>query len=86
MKTIKATKLKEVLSSKGVDEGFIDRIFHRIEKAKTDNKLKQIEKDIEASKQKVVQIDKEQKDLLIKAYGSLDKVPDSMLKKFKVKK
>ena len=86
MKTIKAAKLKEVLSSKGVDEGFIDRIFKRIKKAKTDDRLKQIEKDIESSKQKVVQIDKEQKDLLIKTYGSLDKVPDFMLKKFKVKK
>ena len=49
MKTIKATKLREVLSSKGVDEGFIDRIFHRIQKAKTERKLKQIEKDIEQS-------------------------------------
>ena len=35
---------------------------------------------------KKINIDKEQKELLIKAYGSLDKVPDSMLKKFKVKK
>ena len=54
--------------------------------AKNANKLRQIEKEIEESKQKVVQIDKEQKDLLIKTYGSLDKVPDFMLKKFKVKK
>ena len=46
MKTIKATKLREVLSSKGVDEGFIDRIFKRIQKAKTElvnlNRLKRI--------------------------------------------
>ena len=66
MKTIKATKLREVLSSKGVDEGFIDRIFHRIQKAKTDSKLKQIEKDIEASKQKVKDMSKEQEKILIK--------------------
>ena len=49
--------------------------------AKKANKLRQIEKEIEESKQKVVQIDKEQKDLLIKTYGSLDKVPDFMLEK-----
>ena len=49
--------------------------------AKNANKLRQIEKEIEESKQKVVQIDKEQKDLLIKTYGSLDKVPDFMLEK-----
>ena len=54
--------------------------------AKNAKKLKQLAQEIEESKQKVIQIDKEQKDLLIKAYGSLDKVPDSMLKKFKVKK
>ena len=76
MKTIKKTKLREVLSSKGVDEGFIDRIFHRIQnKAKTDDKLKQIEKDIEASKQKVKDMSKEQEKILIQTYGSLDKVP-----------
>ena len=74
MKTIKATKLREVLSSKGVDEGFIDRIFHRIEKAKTDNKLKQIEKDIERSKQKVKDMSSEQEKILIQTYGSLDKI------------
>ena len=49
-------------------------------------KLAQIKQEIAESKEKVVQIDKEQKDLLIKLYGSLDKVPDFMLKKFKVKK
>ena len=85
MKTIKATKLREVLSSKGVDEGFIDRIFHRIEKAKTDNKLKQIEKDIEASKQKVKGLNSEIEKKLIKRYGYLDKVPPGMKQTFGIK-
>jgi|TARA_A200000159_G_scaffold143385_1_gene147540 hypothetical protein len=85
MKTIKATKLREVLSSKGVDEGFIDRIFHRIEKAKTDNKLKQIEKDIERSKQKVKDMSSEQEKILIQTYGSLDKVPPGMKQTFGIK-
>ena len=85
MKTIKATKLREVLSSKGVDEGFIDRIFHRIQKAKTDSKLKQIEKDIEASKQKVKDMSKEQEKILIQTYGSLDKVPPGMKQTFGIK-
>jgi hypothetical protein len=49
-------------------------------------KMAQLQREIAESKERVVQIDKEQKDLLIKAYGSLDKVPDSMLKMFKVKK
>jgi hypothetical protein len=44
MKTIKATKLREVLSSKGVDEGFIDRIFHRIEKLKPTTNLNKLKK------------------------------------------
>ena len=85
MKTIKATKLKEVLSSKGVDEGFIDRIFHRIEKAKTDNKLKQIEKDIERTKQKVKDMSSEQEKILIQTYGSLDKVRPGMKQTFGIK-
>lgn len=85
MKTIKAAKLKEVLSSKGVDEGFIDRIFKRIKKAKTDDRLKQIEKDIEASKQKVKDMSKEQEKILIQTYGSLDKVPPGMKQTFGIK-
>jgi len=86
MKSIKKSELTELLKSKGLGEGFIDRIFNRLQKSKTDAQLNQIEKEIEASKQRVAQIDKQQKDLLIKTYGSLDKVPDFMLKKFKVKK
>ena len=62
MKTIKATKLREVLSSKGVDEGFIDRIFNRLQKAKTElnlNRLKRILKNLN----KKSKIDKEQKEI-----------------------
>lgn len=86
MKNIKKSELTELLKSKGLAEGFIDRIFNRLQKSKTDSQLKQIEKEIEKSKEKVKKIDSEQKQLLIKTYGSLDKVPDFMLKKFSVKK
>ena len=47
MKTIKASKLREVLSSKGVDEGFIDRIFHRVKMAKQKDDLKGLKKDLD---------------------------------------
>jgi len=52
MKTIKASKLKEVLTSKGVNEGFVDRLLKRakLEKSKgkikdLDNRLDKLEKD-----------------------------------------
>ena len=54
--------------------------------AENAKKLRQLAQEIEESKEKVKKIDSEQKALLIKTYGSLDKVPDSMLKKFNVKK
>tara|TARA_Y100000361_G_C11018558_1_gene268270 strand:+ start:52 stop:258 length:207 start_codon:yes stop_codon:yes gene_type:complete len=47
MKTIKASKLREVLSSKGVDEGFIDRIFHRVKMARQKDDLKGLKKDLD---------------------------------------
>ena len=49
MKTIKATKLREVLSSKGLDEGFIDRIFKRLQVSKSNTELEKIGKEIEDS-------------------------------------
>jgi len=85
MKTIKATKLREVLSSKGIDEGFIDRLFHRIKRARTNDKLKQIEKDIERSKQRVKDITSDQEKLLIQTYGSKDKIPQGMKQAFGIK-
>ena len=53
--------------------------------AKNANKLRQIEKEIEESKQKVKDMTSEQEKLLIKTYGSKDKIPDFMLKKFGIK-
>ena len=35
MKTIKTSKLKEVLTLKGVNEGFVDRLFEGTIKIKT---------------------------------------------------
>lgn len=56
MKTIKANQLRETLTSKGVDEGFIDRIFKRLEKSKSDAQLKAIDKEIEDKKLKLQQL------------------------------
>ena len=53
MKTIKATKLREVLSSKGLDEGFIDRIFKRLQVSKSKSDLDRLDKDIKNSKIKL---------------------------------
>jgi len=57
MKTIKESKLRELLSSKGVDEGFIDRILKRAKLAKSkgqmkdlDNRLDKLEKDADYQK------------------------------------
>jgi hypothetical protein len=43
MKTIKASKLKEVLTSKGVNEGFVDRLLKRAKLAKSAGKLKDLD-------------------------------------------
>lgn len=43
MKTIKASKLKEVLTSKGVSEGFVDRLLKRAKLAKSKGKLKDLD-------------------------------------------
>tara|TARA_Y100001954_G_C15451242_1_gene426399 strand:- start:230 stop:541 length:312 start_codon:yes stop_codon:yes gene_type:complete len=56
MKTIKRTKLREVLSSKGLDEGFIDRIFKRLQVAKSKSDLSKMEKDLEAKRSKLKQL------------------------------
>ena len=48
MKTIKASKLREVLSSKGVNEGFIDRLLSRLKIATTDQKMKSVERKLDA--------------------------------------
>ena len=48
MKTIKASKLREVLSSKGVNEGFIDRLLSRLKIATTNQKMKSVEKKLDA--------------------------------------
>ena len=75
MKTIKATKLREVLSSKGVDEGFIDRIFKRLTMAKTDSQRKKLEKDLKDDKAKLKFHQDKLYNMLIKKYGSEDKIP-----------
>lgn len=46
MKTIKKSQLTELLKNKGLDEGFIDRIFHRVKTAKKKSELKDLERDL----------------------------------------
>ena len=53
--------------------------------AKNANKLRQIEKEIEESKQKVKDMSSEQEKILIQTYGSLDKVPPGMKQTFGIK-
>jgi len=43
MKTIKTSKLKEVLTLKGVNEGFVDRLLKRAKLAKSKGKLKDLD-------------------------------------------
>jgi len=47
MKTIKKSELTELLKSKGLDEGFIDRIYHRVKTAKKKSQLKDLERDLD---------------------------------------
>ena len=46
MKSIKKSKLTELLSSKGLDEGFIDRIYNRVKLAKKKSDLKDLDRDL----------------------------------------
>jgi hypothetical protein len=46
MKTIKKSQLTELLKNKGLDEGFIDRIFHRVKTAKKKSELKDLEREL----------------------------------------
>ncbi len=76
MRTIKAGKLKEVLTSRGLDEGFIDRIFKRLQKSKTDSQLKAIDKEISKSKEDKEKYQNKLEKMLVQKYGTYDKIPD----------
>ena len=79
MTTIKKSKLVEVFKSKGLEEGFIDRIFHRIKMAKNKDALTQVEKDIEKNRQNKDETKEKLRKLFIKTYGSLEKTPKTQL-------
>lgn len=53
--------------------------------AKNAKKLRQIEKEIEESKEKVKDMSSEQEKILIQTYGSLYKVPPGMKQTFGIK-
>ena len=75
MKTIKATKLREVLSSKGLDEGFIDRIFKRLQVSKSNTELEKIGKEIEDSKIKIQKLRNDPEYKKMKKKYNLQDVP-----------
>ena len=75
MKTIKRTKLREVLSSKGLDEGFIDRIFKRLRVAKSKSDLSKMEKDLEAKRSKLKQLRNDPEYKQMKKKYNLQDVP-----------
>jgi len=79
MKTIKKSKLVEVFKSKGLEEGFIDRIFHRVKMAKNKDALKQVEKDIKKNRQDKEETKERLRKLFIKTYGSLENTPKTQL-------
>jgi len=79
MKTIKKSKLVEVFKSKGLGEGFIDRIFHRVKMAKNKDALKQVEKDIKKNRQDKEETKERLRKLFIKTYGSLENTPKTQL-------
>jgi hypothetical protein len=47
MKSIKKSELTELLKSKGLSEGFIDRIFNRVKVAKKKSELKDLQRELE---------------------------------------
>jgi hypothetical protein len=61
MKSIKKSKLTELLKSKGLDEGLIDRIFNRVKMAKKKSELKDLEREL-----KKLENDPEYKNILKK--------------------
>lgn len=45
MKTIKESQLKEILKSKGLDEGFIDTFFKNLKKKKKEKEFQKLTND-----------------------------------------
>ena len=73
MATIKASKLKELLTKRGVNEGFIDAIVNIISKRKADKKSKELTSKLKKTKNDLRQD-------FIDFYGGYDKIPDSVKK------
>jgi hypothetical protein len=79
MNTIKKSQLTELLKENGLDEGFIDRIFHRVKMAKNKDAINQVEKDIQKNRQDKEETKERLRKLFIKTYGSLEKTPKTQL-------
>lgn len=73
MATIKASKLKEVFTKRGVNEGFIDALVNIISKRKADKKSKELTNKLKKTKSDLRQD-------FIDFYGGYDKIPDSVKK------
>jgi uncharacterized protein YnzC (UPF0291/DUF896 family) len=73
MATIKASKLKEIFTTQGVNEGFIDALINVISKRKADKKSKELTDKLKKTKNSLRQD-------FIDFYGGYDKIPDSVKK------
>lgn len=73
MNTIKTSKLREVLTSRGVNESFIDALVNIISKRKADKKSKELTDKLKKTQSNLKQD-------FIDFYGSYDKIPDSVKK------
>lgn len=88
MATIKKSKLREVLTNKGLSEGFLGKFFDRLNKDLASKALaKKIEKNEKDKAELQKQYDAKTKEIeaiLVKKYGSVNKIPAIMKKKFKL--
>lgn len=73
MASIKKSKLREALKSKGVNEGFIDSLINAIHQRKMDKKSKELENKLKKTRDGL-------RDEFIKFYGSYNAIPDSVKK------
>lgn len=88
MRKISKTELTELLKSKGLSEGFLGKFFDRLNKDLASKALaKKIEKNEKDKAELKKQYDAKTKEIeaiLVKKYGSVDKIPAIMKKTFKL--
>ena len=73
MASIKKSKLRETLTNKGIDEGFIDNLINTIHQRKMDKKSKELENKLKKTRDDL-------RNDFIQFYGSYNAIPDSVKK------